>query len=134
MNNGFTKLYHNIWEDIKDLNKIEKLLYIYLLDKQNYYGNKEFFITDKEICKDLGICRKTLYLCRERVKNTHSIRYERGKYTKCASKYHIECVKSSQRVCKDYSTIRNNKEELNKEKDLKIPKDWLRETLSIINR
>jgi len=128
---GFTQLPHSIWEEIAGLRKTEKLLYIYLLDKQNFYGNKEFFLTDEVIKKDLSISRQTLNLCRKRLKLLRFLEYESGKWRKSATKYYIKRLIFITKASKNLTSIINNKKEI-KEEDFSIPKNWKEETLKTI--
>lgn len=93
--NGFMRLYHTIWNELIHFKPTEKLFLIYLMSKQNQYGDKPFFLSDKAIMADLGIIhRKSLYRIKKRVNLTPFVEYRPGKYRKSASIWYIKGVKS----------------------------------------
>lgn len=90
--NGFMKFYHNTWQEISRLRAIDKLFYIYLLSKQNQFGDKAFFLTDKCIMSDLALSRMSLYRIKKRIILLPFITYEPGKYRKSVSKWYISGI------------------------------------------
>ena len=115
---GFLKLYHNTWNEISHLKFTEKFLYVYLVSKQNSFGDRDFYLTDKQIVAELGICRETLRIHRKSLKNRHLIDYEPGKYRKSACFYAIKRLNSGLKAPKICATRRCNIEDVNKKKGL----------------
>lgn len=86
---GFLKLYHETWNEIAHLKLSDIAFLLYLLHKQNQFGDKSFFLTDKCIMTDLRIPRMTLCRIKKRIKVLPFIQYKAGKYRKSVSEWYI---------------------------------------------
>ncbi len=118
---GFLKLYHSIWNETTHLKFTEKFIYIYLVSKQNSFGDKDFYLTDKQATAELGICRETLRIHRKSLKNRHLLDYEPGKYRQSACFYAIKRLNSGLKAPKICATRRCNIEDVNKKNVVSQP-------------
>lgn len=126
---GFLKLYHSVWNEISHLNLIDKLLYIYLLSKQNRFGGSSFFLSDKTAIVDLGISQRTLVRAKKRISMLPFVSYKPGKYRKSVSEWHVlevervpNCpvkgAKSANNPCQNGTTSNTDRSKTDKKKGL----------------
>jgi hypothetical protein len=89
---GFLKLYHTIWNEIAHLKPPDKLFTIYLMSKQNLYGEGAFYLSDRVIMGELGISRRSLFRRKKCAKMARYIEYTPGKYRKSVAIWHLKGV------------------------------------------
>lgn len=87
---GFLKLPHDTILLLSKLKPAERFFCIYLLSKYNQFGNKDFYLTDKQIGEELRVSRPTIWQWRKHLKDAELISYTSGKWEKSATEYHIE--------------------------------------------
>lgn len=132
MKEGFLKLYHETWNEIAHLNLIEKLLYIYLLSKQDRFGGGSFFLCDRVIVADLGISQRTLVRAKRRLISKMPIVYKQGRYRKRVSEWQVlgkervpncprEGAKNANNWCQNGTTRDTDRRETDKKKKISQP-------------